>query len=427
LKAFYGERVPHEFRIFRRLALPSDTKNLCRKGYDEVMVGLSEHLKHQILSTRTTFMGIGPMSKTVTRVAIELANQYRFPISLIPSRRQVDAASLGGGYVENWTTYDFSRFVRSLDKGGFVLLSRDHSGPWQSGTNSEAKELTFPEAMDEVKQSLADDIANGFNLLHIDPCIGMQKGFSENDVEDMAVELISYCHSMNTQKDIVFEIGTDEQNSSPDEVEISKIRLDRMLHKLDKYKLPKPLFYVLQTGTKVAELRNVGSFDQPLSLKGSLPSTVLLPAILELCESRGVMLKEHNADYLSASALKWHRKFGIHGANVAPEFGVCETKAIEEILIELKMNSELERFMRITLEGGKWGKWLLPDSLVSDNDKFRIAGHYHFSNPEVIEIRCKAQMVGRDKGIDIEARIENAIHNSIDRYLKAFGYGQRND
>jgi hypothetical protein len=154
---------------------------------------------------------------------------------------------------------------------------------------------------------------------------------------------------------------------------------------------------------------------------------VLLPAILELCESRGVMLKEHNADYLSASALKWHRKFGIHGANVAPEFGVCETKAIEEILIELKMNSELERFMQITLEGGKWGKWLLPDSLVSDNDKFRIAGHYHFSNPEVIEIRSKAQMVGRDKGIDIEARIENAIHNSIDRYLKAFGYGQRND
>ena len=42
------------------------------------------------------------------------------------------------------------------------------------------------------------------------------------------------------------------------------------------------------------------------------------------------MLKEHNADYLSDNALKWHKKFGIHGANVAPEFGVCETKAIQQ-------------------------------------------------------------------------------------------------
>jgi len=391
------------------------------------MVGLSEHLKQQILSSRTTFMGIGPMSKTVTRVAIELANKYRFPVSLIPSRRQVDAASLGGGYVENWTTYEFSRYVRSLDKGGYVLLSRDHSGPWQSGSGSNEKELTLPEAMEEVKQSLADDIANGFNLLHIDPCIGIQKGFSENDVEDMAIELISYCHSMSTQKDVVFEIGTDEQNSSPEEVEISKIRLDRMLHKLNKYNLPMPLFYVLQTGTKVAELRNVGSFDQPLSLKGSLPSTVLLPAILELCQSRGVMLKEHNADYLSDNALKWHKKFGIHGANIAPEFGVCETKAIQQILIGLKMDSELERFIQITLEGKKWKKWMLPDSLATENDKFQIAGHYHFSNPEVIEIRNKADKVGRDKGIDVGARIENDIRNSIDRYLIAFGYGNRND
>ena len=405
--------------------LLSGTKNLRRRGYDECMIGLSEHLRHQILGSRTTFMGIGPMSKTVTRVAIELANKYRFPVSLIPSRRQVDAASLGGGYVENWTTYDFSRFVRSLDKGGYVLLSRDHSGPWQSGFSSQEKELTLPEAMAEVKQSLADDIENGFNMLHIDPCIGIQKGFSENDVEDMAVELISYCHSLNAQKDTVFEIGTDEQNSSPEEVEISKIRLDRMLQKLSKYKLPTPLFYVLQTGTKVAELRNVGSFDQPLSLKGSLPSTVLLPAILELCESRGVMLKEHNADYLSDNALKWHKKFGIHGANVAPEFGVCETKAIQQALIELNMNSELERFIQITLEGKKWEKWMLPDSLATEIDKFQIAGHYHFSNPEVNEIRNKAIKVGKDKGIDVEARIEDDIRNSINRYLIAFGYGQK--
>lgn len=390
------------------------------------MLGLAEYLRSQILNTRTTFMGIGPMSKTVTRVAIELANQYRFPISLIPSRRQVDAASLGGGYVEGWATNDFSSFVRSLDKGGYVLLSRDHSGPWQSSSGAETRELTFPEAMNEVKLSLADDIANGFNLLHIDPSPALQKGFSENEVEDMVVELISYCHSLNSQKNVIFEIGTDEQNSSPEDVEISKIRLDRMITKLSKYKLPKPLFYVLQTGTKVAELRNVGSFDQPLSLKGSLPSTVLLPAILDLCKSRGVLLKEHNADYLSDNALKWHRKFGIHAANVAPEFGVCETKALQHTLVELGMDSELERFIEIALEGKKWAKWMLPNSEATEIEKFQIAGHYHFADPEVIEIREKAIRIGFSKGMDTEIQIADKIRDSIKRYLVAFGYGQRN-
>jgi hypothetical protein len=390
------------------------------------VIGLADRLKSQITGTRTTFLGVGPMSKTVTRVAVELANFYRFPISLIPSRRQVDADSLGGGYVENWSTQNFARFVRSLDKGGFVLLSRDHSGPWQSNALKDGRDLTLPEAMEDVKLSLADDINNGFNLLHIDPSPALQKGFSEEDVEDMAIELIAFCNSVKKQNELVFEIGTDEQNSSPDEIEVSRLRLDKMLKKLDKYRLPRPLFYVLQTGTKVAEMRNVGSFDQPLSLKGSLPSTVLLPAILKLCTSRGVMLKEHNADYLSDNSLKWHRKFGIHAANVAPEFGVCETKSIVKLLTLLEMKSELLRFKEIAVEGRKWEKWMLPNSNADENDKFHIAGHYHFSNPEVVEIRQRLAVVARKKGIDAELEIESDIRSAIERYLKSFGYGYPN-
>lgn len=387
------------------------------------MIGLDDRLRSQILGTRTTFLGVGPMSKTVTRVAIDLANFYRFPISLIPSRRQVDAESLGGGYVENWNTEEFTKYVRSLDKGGFVLLSRDHSGPWGSNNLKDGREPTLPEAMEEVKLSLADDINNGFNLLHIDPSPALQHGFSEEDVEDMAIELIAFCNSVKKQNDLVFEIGTDEQNSSPEEVEVSRLRLDKMLSRLDKYKLPKPLFYVLQTGTKVAEMRNVGSFDQPLSLKGSLPSTVLLPAILKLCTSRGVLLKEHNADYLSNNSLKWHRKFGIHAANVAPEFGVCETKSLVKLFNQFGMKSEVSRFKAIALEGKKWEKWMLPNSNASDDDKFQIAGHYHFSNPEVLEMRSKLAEAGSKKGIRVEQEIENDIRGAIDRYLKAFGYG----
>ena len=42
-------------------------------------------------------------------------------------------------------------------------------------------------------------------------------------------------------------------------------------------------------------------------------------------------MKEHNADYLT-NDLSWHPKLGIHAANVAPEFGVVETKLFLKIL-----------------------------------------------------------------------------------------------
>ena len=49
--------------------------------------------------------------------------------------------------------------------------------------------------------------------------------------------------------------------------------------------------------------------------------------MIEICNRYDIFKKEHNTDYLSDEALQWHPRFGIHAANVAPEFGVAETKA----------------------------------------------------------------------------------------------------
>ena len=45
-------------------------------------------------------------------------------------------------------------------------------------------------------------------------------------------------------------------------------------------------------------------------------------------------MKEHNADYLSDEALCWHPRLGIHAANIAPEFGVAESKEFVHCLEE---------------------------------------------------------------------------------------------
>jgi len=69
---------------------------------------------------------IGPMSLNVVDSILELSNEIDKPIGIIPSRRQVE---YNGGYVNNWTTRDFSNYIRS--KSNNILLVRDHGGPNQ--------------------------------------------------------------------------------------------------------------------------------------------------------------------------------------------------------------------------------------------------------------------------------------------------------
>ena len=170
------------------------------------------------------------------------------------------------------------------------------------------------------------------------------------------------------------------------------------------------------------ELSNVGSFDSKLPVAGMLPSSVQLPEMLKMCRRYGVFLKEHNADYLSTTALKWHRRFGIHAANVAPEFGVAETKALLQVAQENQMKSFIDEFSNIVLAGQKWKKWLVVNGSCTEDEKIQIAGHYHFSEERVLELRNKLRQDLMKKSLDLEALVSKQVEESIDRYLRWFGY-----
>lgn len=374
--------------------------------------------------TRITLLGAGPMSLIVTDVIIELSNKYNRSIAMIPSRRQIECAELGGGYVNKWTTEEFTKYVRTKDKGNKVLLSRDHSGPWQfQGGRNSTENLSHLAALNEVKISLRVDIEAGFDLIHIDPSPGLKFGLSQEQVEDDIVELVEFCVSVSDKK-INFEIGADEQSFEPETVESAENTLVRILTKLEKNNLPKPIFYVVQTGTKVMETRNIGSFNSELSVEGMLPPSVQVPAMLKMLRKYNLRMKEHNADYLSDDSLSWHMRYGIHAANVAPEFGVVETRALLEIAKNNNCDYFIDTFSKIVLENRKWEKWMLEDSLASDFEKVEIAGHYHFSDPEIIEVREKMRNNLTAKNIDLEKITKKRVAESIDRYLKAFGYAQ---
>ena len=222
---------------------------------------IEQRLKALIAKNRSTLLCIGPMSKNCVDATIELANDHKVPLTLIASRRQIDAEAFGGGYVNNWTTKEFADYVIDHDKHGKVYLARDHGGPWQSEKEKEAK-MTLRRAMDSAKHSYREDIDAGFQMIHIDPSVDI---FSAPDVDETLeriYELYEFCysHAQRQGKEIIFEIGTEEQSGSTNTREELEYTLEQMKVFCKVNKLPYPAFVVVQTGTKVMEMANVGSF-----------------------------------------------------------------------------------------------------------------------------------------------------------------------
>ena len=95
----------------------------------------SKILYHFLVERRNTMLGVGPMSKNCVDASIEVTDKYNFPIMLIASRRQIDANIFGKGYVENWGTEKFSKYVMSKSKKKNIILCRDHGGPYQNNND----------------------------------------------------------------------------------------------------------------------------------------------------------------------------------------------------------------------------------------------------------------------------------------------------
>jgi hypothetical protein len=131
-------------------------------------------------------------------------------------------------------------------------------------------------------------------------------------------------------------------------------------------------------------------------------------------------MKEHNTDYLSDDALQWHPRLGIHAANVAPEFGVAETRALLDVLEGNGQQALAEQFLQAAYASKKWDKWMLRDTRASDRDRAVIAGHYVFATPECAELKQQAVRALAPKGIDLEAHLKLAVKSSILRYMRNF-------
>ena len=378
---------------------------------------IHDKIEAYLKKRRSTLLGVGPMSVNCVDAAIELSNQYDSPLMLIASRRQIDSEDFGGGYVNNWSTDRFADYVIENDKKGKILLARDHGGPWQNELEKEQK-LGLRKAMESAKASYQADIDAGFQILHIDPSVDIHGTPSTDEVLDRVFELYEFCwsHAQRSGKEVIFEIGTEEQSGSTNTQEELDYTLEKIKQFCDKNHLPRPTFVVIQTGTRVMEMRNVGSFDTPLRVAEELPAEIQVPKMVQICHQHGIFMKEHNADYLSDEALQWHPRLGIHAANIAPEFGVAETKALVHCLEQNGLQKLADSFLELAFGSRKWEKWMIDGSGATDRDRAMIAGHYIFSSKECIDLKKEA----RERITGLDDFLKDQIKASIFRYMKAF-------
>ena len=133
------------------------------------------------------------------------------------------------------------------------------------------------------------------------------------------------------------------------------------------------------------------------------------------------MMKAHNCDYLSNTALQYHPRLGIHAVNIAPEFGVIESKCIYETLKKNNLKTLLKNFVELSYNSKKWVKWMKKGSVANKNDKALISGHYIFSSYEFQEIYKEAKKYLSKKNVNLNKIIKTELFKSLERYTKNLG------
>lgn len=287
------------------------------------------------------------MSSEIIEAVFRYSNNQKVPLMLIPSKSQIDAY---GGYVNNWTTRQFLDFVFLMRRNypqAIVYICRDHCGPGFSSDN-----------LADVQKTIADDIDNGFDLIHVD--FSKFKGSYEDILQESKKTIISI---KGRNSKVLIEVGTDENTGA------FLNDLERIEKEMKFFTSVAEIeFFVCQTGSLVKEINQRGSFNA-----GFLKQVKEKANLYNLC------LKEHNADYLDSDAIK-QRNGLIDAVNVAPQAGVLQTQlTLQKCLF---YGFDFTDFLETAFKSQKWLKWL---DINGPANKFLcsvVAGHYVFASDD---------------------------------------------
>jgi len=310
---------------------------------------------------------IGPMSKNIVDAILEYCSETGNKIGLIPSRRQVEC---DGGYVNNWTTENFSKYANKL------LIKRDHSGPSQGYTD------------DDGFNSLSYDCKH-LDMIHIDP---WKKYPTYEEGLHWTVKMIKFCYNKNPN--IEFEVGTEESIRKFTTIEIDILLTDLELT-LTQQEYTQIKYVVIQSGTSLKGTSNTGDYDKDRLL-----------SMIKIAKKHSLLSKEHNGDYIPTNLIKEKFSLGLDAINIAPEFGLIETQTY------LDSGIDIDKFYNICYDSMRWEKWVSQDFIPEKNKEelIKICGHYVLSNPKFLEIKP-----------NIDREIKDNVKNKLSELIKDTG------
>jgi hypothetical protein len=258
-------------------------------------------------------------------------------------------------------------------------MCRDHCGPYFLDAE---KGLSLRDAIEATKKTIAYDIEQGFNLIHIDTS-------RVDDTYGIAEELFKFCIDLNPN--IRFEFGTEENVGVA--AGAIKYKNDVAFAK----NIPNLEFVVAQTGSLCHEDHQAGTFEIDT-----------VRDLVRVANENGVKLKEHNADYLTAEQIKLRKMAGVHAMNIAPQLGVVQTKLLKSMALSRGGEEQWAAFSKVVLASGRWKKWTDSDQ---DQQKVIVAGHYCFNSPEYQAILDQISQHG-----DWTLEINQAMYQIFDLY-----------
>lgn len=292
---------------------------------------------------------VGPMTLNTIESINKFSKKNKKKIFIICSRNQIENKALGGGYVNNFSTENFGKYIRKL-KNPFLVLGRDHGGPFTSDkkTNSLKKEII------NCKKSFASDIKAGFELIHIDTSFTKKYKFK------YALNLYNYCSkiSQKLKKKISYEIGVNFHGDN-----FKKNEFDKIIKNFSRLKNIK--FITGTTGSKINNSKQIGRFVEKNS---KLMSKKL--------SQFDILIKDHNCDFLNKKQINLRKKSGIYSFNIGPELAFIENNILYSFGIKNK-SKNFAIFLNKVLNSEKWKKWCNKNS--SNRLKFSTSAHYLYN------------------------------------------------
>ncbi len=327
------------------------------------------------------FICCGAMSDEIIKTLKDISSKYNKKISLVCSRNQVDSKSNGGGYVDK---FKYSSSLKKLSSKNFSL-SRDHCGPYFKDKNYK---FTLNKELKSCKKTIYDDIKNNFKYIHIDTSKCEKRQY------EIGEELINFTNqtAQTLKKEVFIEYGKENHGKV---YSINSFKKD--LNFLKKF--PNIKYLVCQTGSLVNSAFNVGQFEYQK-----------IKIFKKLAQENNILLKEHNADYMSKYDIDMRKALGIDSVNIAPELSTIQNKIIYFNCLKYDLQNELKKFSKFVISNNKWKKW----SKSSENNyiKFLVSAHYFYGTENYRLLKNKLK-----KKVNIDKEIKNEIFNRIKVYF----------